>query len=129
MAGDDKGKPPRKAMARSTLGEAEIRHVLALASAGTPTSHLCARYGFSLAEFFRWKARFGEPGHNETVDELATLRRENALLRTLVENLLSGNRSTARGERARAHGRSQGPTITSSLDSSIDVGSDGETQD
>lgn len=129
MRGDSKEKMPRKSKARLTLGEAEIRHVLALASAGTPTSHLCARYGFSLAEFFRWKARFGEPGPHEEADELAALRRENALLRSLVKNLLNSNRSAARSQRARALGRSPGPTIASSLDSSIDVGSDGETQD
>ena len=129
MRGDSKEKMPRKSKARSTLGEAEIRHVLALASAGTPTSHLCARYGFSLAEFFRWKARFGEPGHNEGGDELATLRRENALLRSLVEKLLNSNRSAARAERTRASGRSPGPTIGNAPDSGIDVGSGGETQD
>lgn len=94
-----------------------------MARNGTPTGELCANYGFSLAEFFRWKARFSEPERNEETDEISTLRRENTLLRDLVANLLSSNRTAARAGRARVVARSQVPGYR------IELGESDETAD
>ena len=94
------------ARGRKRFGEGEIEQFIRLEQSGIDVSALCARYGFTLAEFFRWKARYTTGAPSVIADELKALRTENQLLRDLVASLLSN----ARRERPQAtsSGRHQG---------------------
>lgn len=80
------------ARGRKRFGDAEIEQFLRLEQSGIAVSALCTRYGFTLAEFFRWKARYAMNPPSVTADEITALRAENQLLRDLVASLLSNAR-------------------------------------
>jgi len=77
---------------RHRFSDIEIEQFLRLERSGIGVSTLCARYGFTLAEFFRWKARFTTDTSAAVADELAALRTENQLLRELVASLIANTR-------------------------------------
>lgn len=59
-----------------------------LSEDGLPPSLLCSRYGFTLADFFRWKAKYQRQMPQRPSDELSALRREVRMLRELVNELM-----------------------------------------
>ncbi|QET04999.1 transposase [Cupriavidus pauculus] len=63
---------------------------LAEAARGVPVKELCARYGFSDASFYGWRARYGTPGAPADAERrrLRELEDENARLRNLLADAL-----------------------------------------
>ncbi|CAG2151577.1 transposase [Cupriavidus plantarum] len=70
--------------------EEQIRMYLAEAARGVPVRELCARYGFSDASFYGWRARYGAPGVPAGSERrrLRELEEENARLRNLLADAL-----------------------------------------
>lgn len=73
--------------------EEQIRRYLAEAANGVPVRELCARYGFSDASFYGWRARYGAPhvsGGTSSSERrrLRELEEENARLRNLLADAL-----------------------------------------
>lgn len=63
---------------------------LAEAANGVPVRELCARYGFSDASFYGWRARYGLPGQADGTDnrKLRQLEEENARLKSMLADAL-----------------------------------------
>ncbi|WP_423199822.1 MULTISPECIES: transposase [unclassified Cupriavidus] len=70
--------------------EEQIRMYLAEAANGVPVRELCARYGFSDASFYGWRARYGLPGQADAPDnrKLRQLEEENARLKSMLADAL-----------------------------------------
>lgn len=70
--------------------EEQIRGYLAEAASGVPVRELCARYGFSDASFYGWRARYGEPSQGDARDgrKLRELQEENARLKSMLADAL-----------------------------------------
>ena len=60
-----RGTPRAEASVNRRYSEEQIRMYLAEAASGVPVRELCARYGFSDASFYGWRARYGPPRHAE----------------------------------------------------------------
>nr|WP_156914384.1 MULTISPECIES: transposase [unclassified Cupriavidus] len=70
--------------------EEQIRSYLAEAASGVPVRELCARYGFSDASFYGWRARYGDQSQNDARDgrKLRELQEENARLKSMLADAL-----------------------------------------
>ncbi len=70
--------------------EEQIRGYLAEAASGVSVRELCARYGFSDASFYGWRARYGQPSHGDARDgrKLRELQEENARLKSMLADAL-----------------------------------------
>ncbi|WP_354685015.1 transposase [Cupriavidus necator] len=70
--------------------EEQIRSYLAEAASGVPVRELCARYGFSDASFYGWRARYAQPGQGDARDgrKLRDLQEENARLKGMLADAL-----------------------------------------
>ncbi|AGW94683.1 MULTISPECIES: IS3 family transposase [Cupriavidus] len=70
--------------------EEQIRSYLAEAASGVPVRELCARYGFSDASFYGWRARYGQPSQGDARDgrKLRELQEENARLKSMLADAL-----------------------------------------
>ncbi|AZG15771.1 MULTISPECIES: transposase [Cupriavidus] len=70
--------------------EEQIRMYLAEAASGVPVRELCARYGFSDASFYGWRARYGAPRQGDAVDtrRLRQLEEENVRLKSMLADAL-----------------------------------------
>lgn len=67
--------------------EEQIRTYLTEAANGAPVRELCARYGFSDASFYGWRARYQQPGQGD-VRKLRELQEENAKLKNMLADAL-----------------------------------------
>lgn len=70
--------------------EEQIRMYLAEAANGVSVRELCARYGFSDASFYGWRARYGSPRQSDGPDsrKLRQLEEENARLKSMLADAL-----------------------------------------
>ncbi|MCA3182016.1 MULTISPECIES: transposase [unclassified Cupriavidus] len=70
--------------------EEQIRMYLAEAASGVPVRELCARYGFSDASFYGWRARYGPPRHADGADarRMRQLEEENVRLKSMLADAL-----------------------------------------
>ncbi|RZT36268.1 transposase [Cupriavidus agavae] len=90
--------------------EEQIRMYLAEAASGVPVRELCARYGFSDASFYGWRARYGGQARAEVADSrrLRQLEEENVRLKSMLADALLRlellrNRTGRRGDREPDH--------------------------
>jgi len=72
------------------FSEEQIRSYLAEAASGVPVRELCARYGFSDASFYGWRARYGQGAQGSTAEarKLRELQEENARLKSMLADAL-----------------------------------------
>ena len=70
--------------------EEQIRMYLAEAASGVPVRELCARYGFSDASFYGWRAKYGAAREPDATDgrRLRQLQEENARLKSMLADAL-----------------------------------------
>ncbi|ODV40510.1 transposase [Cupriavidus sp. UYMMa02A] len=70
--------------------EEQIRIYLAEAANGVPVRELCARYGFSDASFYGWRARYGRLGQDDAREwrKMRELQEENARLKSMLADAL-----------------------------------------
>ncbi|WP_217636069.1 transposase [Ralstonia sp. 25mfcol4.1] len=70
--------------------EEQIRMYLAEAANGVPVRELCARYGFSDASFYGWRARYGPTRHADVADtrRMRQLEEENVRLKSMLADAL-----------------------------------------
>lgn len=70
--------------------EEQIRRYLAEAANGVPVRELCARYGFSDASFYGWRAKYGPARESDVPDgrRLRQLQQENARLKSMLADAL-----------------------------------------
>lgn len=70
--------------------EDQIRMYLAEAASGVSVRELCARYGFSDASFYGWRAKYGPARDAEAPDgrRLRQLQEENARLKSMLADAL-----------------------------------------
>ncbi|MGN5478711.1 transposase [Cupriavidus basilensis] len=70
--------------------EEQIRTYLAEAANGVPVRELCARYGFSDASFYGWRARYGQLGQDDAREwrKMRELQEENARLKSMLADAL-----------------------------------------
>ncbi|MGO4307730.1 MULTISPECIES: transposase [unclassified Cupriavidus] len=70
--------------------EEQIRMYLAEAANGVPVRELCARYGFSDASFYGWRAKYGSPRQADAPDgrRIRQLQEENARLKSMLADAL-----------------------------------------
>ncbi|WP_194946572.1 transposase [Cupriavidus sp. U2] len=70
--------------------EEQIRMYLAEAANGVPVRELCARYGFSDASFYGWRARYGPTRHGDGADtrRVRQLEEENVRLKSMLADAL-----------------------------------------
>ncbi len=70
--------------------EEQIRMYLAEAANGVPVKELCARYGFSDASFYGWRAKYGTQRHGDIADarRVRQLEEENVRLKSMLADAL-----------------------------------------
>ena len=70
--------------------EEQIRMYLDEAARGVPVRELCARYGFSDASFYGWRAKYGRTRQHDASDtrRLRQLEEENARLKSMLADAL-----------------------------------------
>lgn len=73
--------------------EEQIRMYLAEAANGVPVRELCARYGFSDASFYGWRARYGQARPPRSADaadlrRMRQLEEENLRLKSMLADAL-----------------------------------------
>ncbi len=70
--------------------EDQIRTYLAEAASGVPVRELCARYGFSDASFYGWRAKYGQPRPADARDsrKMRELQEENTRLKGMLADAL-----------------------------------------
>jgi transposase-like protein len=76
-------------MKKSRYSEEQVAYALRLAESGTPVADVCRQTGIAEATFYLWKKKFGSLGVPE-VRELRQMREENARLKRLVADALTG---------------------------------------
>jgi putative transposase len=72
------------------FSEEQIRGYLAEAAGGASVRELCARYGFSDASFYGWRARYGSSpgGEGREGRKIRELEQENARLKSMLADAL-----------------------------------------
>lgn len=70
--------------------EEQIRMYLAEAANGASVRELCARYGFSDASFYGWRAKYGAPRHADAAHarKIRQLEEENVRLKGMLADAL-----------------------------------------
>jgi len=88
--------------------EEQIRMYLAEAASGVPVRELCARYGFSDASFYGWRARYGGARQVDAVDlrRMRQLEEENVRLKSMLADALLRLELLRNRTGRRGHGKS-----------------------
>ncbi|WP_280949279.1 transposase [Cupriavidus sp. BIS7] len=84
------GRPSGGIRVNRRYSEEQIRMYLDEAARGVPVRELCARYGFSDASFYGWRAKYGRTRQHDPSDtrRLRQLEEENARLKSMLADAL-----------------------------------------